>query len=85
MKTHRKLNGVLPPMLIRSGNFEVIDKAPVDDRTWYTVQGNTRIREWLKTQPQDLWYAHTTSNGYRQHDAFDVDERLYTMMVLKWS
>jgi hypothetical protein len=79
-------NGVMPPSkAVIIGNFEVIDKAIVDGECWRTVQVIPRVSKWIKTQNTNLWYEHKTANHYKVLDTFDISEKFYTMLVLRWS
>jgi hypothetical protein len=83
---HRPYQGVMPPPhAVIKGNFEIISRAAVDKECWVTVQVIPRVSEWIKTQNPDLWYDHKTANNYKVLDTFDMSEKLYTMLVLKWS
>jgi len=82
----RPYDGVMPPYkaIIRT-MFEIRDTAEVDGETWHTVQVNPRVGPWIKTQDPDLWYDHKTANNYKVVDTYDMHERLYIMMALKFS
>jgi len=78
--------GVMPPRkAVIKNYFEVQDKAIVDGDWWYTVQVNPRVTTWIKEQPASMWYIHLTPNHYKVVDTFDMHEKLYSMMILRWS
>lgn len=80
-------NGVVPPpRVIMKGNFEIIDKATVDGETWRTVQVEPKVKEWLVKQDKSYWYEHLTeSRKFKVLDTFDISEKLYLMLVLRFS
>jgi len=63
--------------------FEITAKAEVDGATWYTVSCTKDISEWLRTQPKELRYE-ALAYGWALSQ-FDIHEKLYTMLALKWS
>ena len=83
---HSRYEGVMPPrkaVILRY--FEIQDTAQVDGDTWYTVQVNPRVTPWIRQQSKELWYSHISPNHYKVVDTFDVHEKLYTMLALRWS
>ena len=68
---------------IRRPKFEIIAKAEVDDATWYTVSCTKEISEWLRSQPKE-WHYEALVHGWVLSQ-FDIHEKLYTMLALKWS
>ena len=60
--------------------------APVDGRTWYSVMTDKHIGNWLATHGTDLVVERTPPpprlGGLR---VFDIDETVYSLMVLKFS
>lgn len=83
---HSKYSGVMPPYYMNfKGNFKLIDTSVVDNETWHTVQVIPKVGIWLKTQPRDLWHEHKTANDYRVVYTFDINEKLYTLLILSWS
>ena len=64
-------------------SIKELDQAIVDGETWHTVKLNIPTAHWLREQDQTLWHEHS---GYSlaAQNAFDVHEKLYTLMALKW-
>jgi hypothetical protein len=86
LKTRTIYKGVMPPYRsILKNNFEVCDNALVDGEQWYTVQVMPCVQEWVKQQEKNFWYEHFTANNYKVVNTFDMHERLYTMLALRWS
>jgi hypothetical protein len=56
-----------------------IDRELVDGDTWYLVEVQREVAEWIRTQDPKSWYQHQTFTY-----SFDVSGRLYTMLNLKW-
>jgi len=82
----RPYSGVMPPYKsIIKTMFEIRSSAIVDGDTWYTVQVNPRVNSWIKTQDTSLWYNHLTPNHYKVVDTYDIHEKLYTLLALRWS
>ena len=53
---------------------------------WYVIQVEPRVVPWVREQNQELWYEHLTCNQrYRVLDTFDVHEKLYTMLAMRWA
>ena len=82
----RPYEGVMPPSkAVILGNFEIHSSAQVDDETWYTVQVTPRVTKWIREQNSSMWYSHKTANNYKVLDTFDIHNKLYTMMAIKFS
>ncbi len=65
--------------------FSIIDQAPVDGETWYTVTCIKEVSAWLREQPEELWHEHIDFRLMHYSNKIDIHEKLYTMMALKWS
>lgn len=85
MKKHRKYNGVMPPYRKDVNKFKIIDQAKVDDAQWYTVQVHPDIRSWMCYQPEELWHEHIDQRWYKVANTFDIHEKVYTMLAMRWS
>ena len=77
------INQMYGSMMTPVTKFEINAKAEVDGATWYTVSCTKDIREWLRTQPKELRYE-ALAHGWVLSQ-FDIHEKLYTMLALKWS
>ena len=82
---HGQANVLPPRKSVIKGYFEVQDKVIVHGDWWYTVQVNPRVSPWIREQSEDLWYNHLTPSHYKVLDTFDIHEKLYTFLVLRWS
>ena len=67
--------------------IRILDQAEVDGETWYTVQCKpSLISGWVQEQDPALWHRHINENYWPKHffNVFDMHEKLYTMLMLKW-
>jgi hypothetical protein len=66
-------------------NFKIRDQSQVDGITWYTVSCTRAVAKWIRSQDREIWHEHI--NGKRDvfHNTFDIHEKLYTLLALKWS
>jgi len=86
MMAHSRYDGIQPPRkAVIKGYIEIQDTTQVDGVTWYTIQVSPRVSPWIKEQHKDLWYSHISPNHYKVVDTFDVHEKLYSMLALRWS
>ena len=73
----------------RVPDFSVLDSTNVDASTWYTVKCSKRASMWIRETYQDrendLWYEHINSRWIVDTNHFDIHEKLYTMLSLRWS
>ena len=65
---------------------EIIAKAKVDNKQWYTVKCSRDVAKWVRQQPDEhiQWYQHIDQKWMIDHTMFDIDEDLYLMLRLKW-
>ena len=64
-------------------NYKIIDQAVVDNEQWYTVRVyKTPIMSWLRNSDKKWQWEHSNNgvNGIR----FDMHEKLFTLLALKW-
>jgi len=71
--------------IMTRGNFEITDQAPVDGETWYTVACVSVVCEWMREQPKELWHEHIDLRWIHYSNKFDIHEKLYTVLALRWS
>jgi hypothetical protein len=65
--------------------IRILDQALVDGKTWYTVQCKPSIVSgWVKEQDATLWHNHIDQRWTMHFNVFDMHEKLYTMLILKW-
>jgi hypothetical protein len=66
-------------------DFDIRDQALVDGRTWYTVYCTHEASQWIRGQSRALWHEHIHKKWDVIHNTFDIDEKLYTMLALRWA
>ena len=59
-------------------DIQNIGNAHVDGKFWSTVKLTMPAQEWIRAQPRREWYELDSS-------LFDVSEKLYTALTLKWN
>ena len=64
--------------------FQILSRAEVDDSVWYTVKCLPEVSAWMRQQPKELQYSHIDSRWVVYRDIFDIHEKLYTILALKW-
>jgi len=69
--------------MLKSAQFSITAKAEVDGDTWYTVICSREVSEWLRSQSRE-WHYEALAHGFN-FPQFDIHEKLYTMLALKWS
>lgn len=77
------LNQIYGSMMNPLAKFEINAKADVDGATWYTVSCTKEISEWLRSQPKE-WQHEALAHGWVLSQ-FDIHEKLYTLLALRWS
>lgn len=65
--------------------FKIHDKAIVDGDQWYTVGCTKEVSNWMRTQPENLWHEHIDERWRVHFNRFDIHEKIYTQLALKWS
>lgn len=77
------------PKVMDRKQYAVKDTTTVDNSTWYTITCTLEVAKWIREtysdSNDDKWYEHKNINtwGYRQ-SVFDIHEKIYTMLSLKW-
>jgi hypothetical protein len=67
--------------------IRILDQADVDGETWYTIQCKpSSVSAWVQEQDPALWrrHEHIDRQWYMHFNVFDMHEKLYTIMMLKW-
>jgi hypothetical protein len=64
---------------------KIHNQSTVDGATWYTVGCCNDISQWLRSQDQELWHEHIEKMWAGYHNIFDIHEKLYTIIALKFS
>ena len=77
--------GIITPWRYKTNFFKIHDQSIVDGATWYTVSCYDDTSEWLRTQDQELWHEHINNKWGKINHLFDIHEKIYTMLALKFS
>lgn len=67
--------------------IRILDSATVDGETWHTVQCKpSLVSSWVQEQDPNMWHRHEhiDKQWYIHFNVFDMHEKLYTMLMLKW-
>lgn len=66
--------------------FQYSGKAEVDGELWYTVKCTKEVGDWIRSLPKkDNWYEHIDNQWYVYQNMFDVHERVYLQLGLKFA
>ena len=65
--------------------FASVANAMVDGEPWHTVQCTVAVSSWVRTMNKKEWYEHIDQHGYINKNIFDMSERLYLMLAMKFS
>jgi hypothetical protein len=71
--------------MIKSAKFTKFNCAIVDGEQWYTVGCSKEVREWIVTQPKEWFHEHIDETWHFSLSKFDMNEKLYMLLSLKWS
>lgn len=69
---------------LQQPSFIKITEAIVDDSNWFTVKCNVEVAKWVRGQPIGMWYEHIDKNWTFHKNTFDMHEKIYTMLQLKY-
>lgn len=65
-------------------NFKIQHQCQVDGETWYTVSCTGAVAKWIRSQDREIWHEHIIGKWDVIHNTFDIHEKLYTLLALKW-
>jgi hypothetical protein len=66
--------------------FTILDQAPVDGATWYTVSCSREVSIWLREQSEELQKHNLSCEKWPMYsNKYDIHEKLYTVLALQWS
>ena len=78
------LNQMFRPMTKRP-DFQVDRQVQWAGATWYIVNCSLRTADWVRTQDKELWRRHLDHTWDVDPLSFEMHEKLYTLLALKWS
>lgn len=71
--------------IMNKPKFKIHGQAKVDGATWYAVGCSPEASTWIRGQDKTLFYEHIDQSWQLQLNRFDIHEKLYSMLALKWS
>lgn len=73
-------------MIKAVSEYSVVDKSLVDGDKWYTVKCSKDVASWVREHSENGWWKEHIDGGWYVHrTTFDMHEKLYTLLQLKWS
>ena len=80
----KKLVARMTAPKVKSETFKIVDTATVDGEQWYTIRvWEHSCARWVRQRNKSHWFELTASSS--AGSMFDMHEKLYTMLALKWS
>ena len=75
-------NDISSLYLSKTTLFKKIDEAVVDGELWHTVYilNNTDVSKWVRQQPGVV----ETSTNWALNAFFDMPDKIYMMLILRW-
>jgi hypothetical protein len=64
-------------------HVQTLTSSKVDRKIWYTVKLSVPAQKWLRFECQTQWFA-LDSETYVGDGCFDISEKLYTALLLKY-
>ena len=66
--------------------YRKLDSVLVDGERWYTIKCNNEVAEWVRHQSGQgrHWYEHIDQNWYVHKNKFDITEKIYIQICLRW-
>ena len=65
--------------------IKIHNQSTVDGAIWYSVTCYDEASQWLRSQDPELWHEHINNKWGVINHLFDIHEKLYTMLALRWS
>jgi hypothetical protein len=69
-------------------NILMLAKSSVDGEQWYTISCLRDVSMWIHNehseQENKLWFENTDSRWRRNFNVFDVHEKFYSILALRW-
>lgn len=67
-------------------NFVVRKKFySADGMTWYTIGCNNKVGAWMREKFNEQFHEHINEQWHISLNVFDIPEKLYTELILRWS
>lgn len=67
--------------------YRKLDSVLVDGERWYTIKCDKEVAEWVRHQSGQghHWYEHIDHQWYVHKNKFDISEKIYIQICLRWS
>lgn len=67
--------------------YRKVDSVLVDGVRWYTIKCKEEIASWIRSLPGEhtQWYEHLDQQWYIHKNKFDITEKIYMQIGLKWT
>lgn len=87
MNTIQKSTWKIRPKMLKDQNFKSLTSAQVDGEEWFTIQCKPEVSAWIRSQPGEdqLWFQNIDERWMINHNVFDVHNKIYTMISLRWA
>jgi hypothetical protein len=79
------VNAFMKELYYMATPYRYISEATVDGEKWYTVTGQKPVCTWIRTQDSKFWHEHIDSTWHISYNTFDIHEKIYTMLGMKFS
>lgn len=87
------VNSYYPPVMTtileKEPNIQVLNKSLVDGEPWYTVSCLRETSIWIRnehsSQENKLWFQNIDEKWHINFNVFDVHEKFYAMLLLRWA
>ena len=80
---------MLPKKPTPNENHNVLTKSIVDGDQWYTVgcskEASMWVRETFAHHENKLWFENIDQRWQLNRNVYDMHEKLYTMLVMRWT
>lgn len=82
-----KSNWKILPQALRDKKFKSLTTSMIDNELWHTVQCKPEVSKWLREQPgkSTVWFQNIDDHWMTNENVFDVHNKIYTLMALRWS
>lgn len=82
-RTGKSYYAMTASMRINNIKFMKIAQSMVDDEPWFSVIAVKETAEWLRNQDKTL-SIETNHDSFNGTPVFDIHEKIYSMLVLKF-
>ena len=86
MNVIQKTNWKILPLSLREKKFRSLSKSVVDGEEWHTIQCKPEVSAWIRSQPDEnsIWFQNISDSWMTNANVFDVHNKIYTLILLKW-